>query len=100
MTAKKKSVAAQAKAKGIDPSLVYNRLSRGWTMDRALNTPVQVRNRPNKQKIQTVKEYVSKPSSNDSTFEQTKEDNKLLWGVFWGLLALCGILAIHSMSGM
>lgn len=41
--AKKQTITAQATAAGIAPSVVYQRLHKGWTLQRALNTPVQKR---------------------------------------------------------
>lgn len=50
MAAKKKKVDSSkvnvsqlAKEKGIDPSIVHNRLHRGWDLEQALNKPVRHR---------------------------------------------------------
>jgi hypothetical protein len=99
MTAKRKSIAAQAKAKGLKPSLVYNRLSLGWTMEKALNTPVSERHRPKKPNVKYVEEYRSSEPSNDENFNDVKKENAMLWVFFWGLLVACAFLALHSISG-
>jgi len=38
-----KTIKSLAEEKGLKPGLVYNRLSKGWTLDRALSTPVAKR---------------------------------------------------------
>jgi hypothetical protein len=35
-----KNIKQLAEEKGLKPGLIYNRLSKGWTLERALNTPV------------------------------------------------------------
>ena len=41
MAKSKKNISQMARDKGIDPQLVYHRVYRGWTLERALNTPVR-----------------------------------------------------------
>ena len=99
MTARKKSVAEMARDKGIKPSLVYNRINRGWTLSKALNTPVNIKNRPYKAKAQFVEEYASKPAANDEVYDTEPNSDSGLWIVFWGLLTIAGMLALHSFFG-
>lgn len=40
---KKQTIKEQALAAGIAPSVVYQRMKNGWTLQRALNTPVRER---------------------------------------------------------
>ena len=40
---KKETIANKAREAGLDPGVVYNRLSRGWTLAKALKTPVRSR---------------------------------------------------------
>jgi hypothetical protein len=40
---KKETIADKAREAGLDPGVVYNRLSRGWTLAKALKTPVRGR---------------------------------------------------------
>lgn len=99
MTARKKSVAEMARDKGIKPSLVYNRINRGWTLTKALNTPVNVKNRPYKAEAKFVEEYTSKPAANDAVYNTEPKIQSGLWALFWGLLAVCAMLAFHSLFG-
>ena len=41
MTKSKKNVSQMARDKGLEPRLVHSRLNKGWTLERALNTPVR-----------------------------------------------------------
>ena len=40
---KNETIADKARAAGIDPGVVYNRLHRGWTLAKALKEPVKHR---------------------------------------------------------
>jgi hypothetical protein len=39
----KKTIKSLAEEKGLNPNVVYNRTGKGWTLERALNTPVSKR---------------------------------------------------------
>ena len=41
--AKKKSISQMAREAGIAPSVVHQRIKTGWTLEKALNTPVRKR---------------------------------------------------------
>jgi hypothetical protein len=43
-----KTVSQQARDKGLDPGLVFNRMHRGWTLEKALSEPVRSRKKPKK----------------------------------------------------
>jgi hypothetical protein len=93
MTARKKSVAEMARDKGIKPSLVYNRINRGWTLTKALNTPVNVKNRPYKAKAKFVEEYTSKPAANDPQWyaSGTQKDVR---PVIYSILGAIGVIVV------
>ena len=40
---KKETIADKAREAGLSPGVVYNRISRGWTLAKALKTPVRGR---------------------------------------------------------
>jgi hypothetical protein len=40
---KKETVASKAREAGLEPHVVYNRVNRGWTLAKALKTPVRGR---------------------------------------------------------
>jgi len=44
-TKKEKNVARRAREAGIDTNVVYSRLNSGWSLKKALSTPVAVRNK-------------------------------------------------------
>jgi hypothetical protein len=44
----KKTIKSLAEEKGLSPNLIYNRTSKGWTLERALNTPVAKRSESKK----------------------------------------------------
>lgn len=39
MKSKKESISEMARKAGLEPKLVHGRLTKGWTLERALNTP-------------------------------------------------------------
>jgi hypothetical protein len=43
MKKKRTTVADMARKRGINPQIVYARMSSGWTLERALSQPVQLR---------------------------------------------------------
>jgi hypothetical protein len=43
-----KSISQQARDKGLDPGLVFNRMHRGWTLEKALSEPARPRKKPKK----------------------------------------------------
>ena len=56
----KKSIKSLADAAGVDVQLVYNRMNRGWTLDKALKTPKMNRGRKSKPKApEEVKKQVT-----------------------------------------
>ena len=56
-TKKEKNVARRAREAGIDTNVVYSRLNSGWSLKKALSTPVAVRN---KKDTPVVKKPVAK----------------------------------------
>lgn len=43
MSTHKESIAELARAKGIKPTIVHNRVAKGWSLEKALTTPVRLR---------------------------------------------------------
>jgi hypothetical protein len=41
MAKSKKNISQMARDKGLNPKIVHSRIHAGWTLDRALNTPVR-----------------------------------------------------------
>ncbi len=88
---KKETVASMAQKAGIPKGTVYARLRNGWTLKKALNTPVQVQHRSKTKKVEVTKEEVkvtthqrTAPKANKMVVEKYKSDrpSKLVW---WGL---------------
>jgi hypothetical protein len=85
---KKVTVAERAHKAGLNPNLVYVRVNKGWSLSKALTTPVRGRKSPTKKvaskKVVKVKHKVTKRSSKVVTpmvVEKYKSDrpSKLVW---------------------
>ena len=80
---KPESIAALAKAKGMSPALVQNRVRRGWSLEDALITPVR-----KKKKIKPVKVVNDKPRQEIPQINKT--DESFGWVIF--VLVCAGIV--------
>jgi hypothetical protein len=80
---KPESIAALAKAKGMNPALVQNRVRRGWSLEDALITPVR-----KKKKIKPVKVVNDKPRQEIPQINKT--DESFGWVIF--VLVCAGIV--------
>ena len=80
---KPESIAALAKAKGMSPALVQNRVRRGWSLEDALITPVR-----KKKKIKPVKVVNDKPRQEIPQVNKT--DESFGWVIF--VLVCAGIV--------
>jgi hypothetical protein len=80
---KPETIAAMAKAKGISPNVVYNRTNRGWSLEKALITPVR-----KKKKIKPVKVVNNKPRQEIP--QPSKTDESFGWVIF--VLVCAGIV--------
>jgi len=72
---KPESIAALAKAKGMSPALVQNRVRRGWSLEDALITPVR-----KKKKTKPVKVVNDKPRQEIP--QPSKTDESHGWLIF------------------
>jgi len=87
---KPETIAAMAKAKGINPNVVYNRVHIGWSLEKALLTPVKKR-----KKAKPVKVVNDKPRQEIP--QPSKTDESLGWVIF--TLVCAGIVgAIVALS--
>ena len=51
---KKETIADKAREAGLEPHVVYNRVNRGWTLAKALKTPVRGRKKSLKPEVPIV----------------------------------------------
>jgi len=86
--AKKKteSITAMAKAKGMKPSTVQARIRYGWSLEKALLTPVQKKKKA--KPVATVKVVNDKPR--EEIQQPIKTDESLGWVIF--VLVCAGIV--------
>ena len=103
-TKKEKNVARRAREAGIDTNVVYSRLNSGWSLKKALSTPVAVRKKrttPVVKKPKVAKAPVTKkPKVVDNPkmyVERYKSDkpSKLVW---WGLGTILVLLIIIAIG--
>lgn len=103
-TKKEKNVARRAREAGIDTNVVYSRLNSGWSLKKALSTPVAVRKKrttPVVKKPKVAKAPVTKKTKvvdNPKLYvERYKSDkpSKLVW---WGLGTILVALIIIAIG--
>lgn len=80
----KVNISDEARRVGIPPNVVHNRMHKGWTLERALETPVRTKRKP--KKIKAIKvEKVDFPF----TTPDTRTYDEALRG-----LIICGLVMI------
>jgi len=82
---KPETIAAMAKAKGISPNVVYNRTNRGWSLEKALLTPVKKKKKPQPKPVKVVND---KPRQEIPQINKT--DESFGWMIF--VLVCAGIV--------
>jgi len=82
---KPETIAAMAKAKGINPNVVYNRVHLGWSLEKALLTPVKKKKKPQPKPVKVVND---KPRQEIP--QVSKTDESFGWVIF--VLVCAGIV--------
>ena len=99
---KKPTIKAQALAAGIEPSVVYQRVKKGWTLKKALTTPVRKRS-PKKLVVNEAAVAAQMDEAarviNEATDMLKHRDAQIATGerriLTWQLIAVCiAVLAV------
>lgn len=60
MTKKPQNISELARQRGIKPAVVHNRMASGWSLEKALNTPVRLRKAGRRKKAEVEQPVVEK----------------------------------------
>ena len=85
------SIQAKAKAAGIKPSVVYQRMKMGWDEEKALSTPVRPR-RPNQKRKVPDGPFVSMSAFKDLQAQIEKDQRRCRRMQIVTIIALTGFL--------
>lgn len=85
----KVNISDEARRVGIPPNVVHNRMHKGWTLERALETPVRV-----KRKSKTIKAIKVEKVDFPFTPPESKLFNDGYRNLIIGGLALVGIIGV------
>lgn len=83
------NISKKARRKGIPPNIVHNRMHKGWSLKRALETPVRV-----KRKSKTIKAIKVEKVDFPFTPPESKMFDDGYRNLIIGGLALVGIIGI------
>jgi hypothetical protein len=93
---KKPTVAALARAAGLNPVTVYSRMQKGMSLEQALSAPLHARGKKKKVVKRQAKKKVEKIVGANKTIEiepKMRPDDWMIFGVIT-LMVVAGILAI------
>jgi len=107
MTPHSKSLAAKARKKGLRPGLVLNRINQGWSVQKALNTPVREYNKKTKKKVakKKVAKKISSKVSNPQPlpveyYKSEKDYVEPAKVAFFSILGAVGIIILAILLDM
>lgn len=100
----KNSIAGKARKAGLEPRVVYARMNKGWSLKKALSTPVRKTKRPAKVEKPTVTKSVTThkrvaPKANKPVVEYYKSDRGLNNVVLFGLGIIIVLLMVLILGG-
>jgi hypothetical protein len=92
---KKQNVAQLAREAGLEPSLIYNRMSRGWTLAKALKEPPRKRGKKAESSARERKEEFPKKIS-DAQLDHHHKDTITLAAVTLTAIVLIIFLSVMT----